>query len=157
MRGSFPMKDIYNSPTLQRPVTYISYTTGTEYILLVLYCLVKDKYEEKTKIAAALVMVCASVVDLRVPSCCRSSWPPHRLSPIGPLLRTCSRCHLLPVASPSSPSRNKKRPSHLRFWSEKQTFSRMVSSIRLFPARRLSVSLLLCRPVQPQRCPAAAA
>ncbi|CAN0589304.1 unnamed protein product [Laminaria digitata] len=29
-------------------------------------------------------MVCASAVGLRVPSCCRSPWPPRRLSPLGP-------------------------------------------------------------------------
>ena len=78
--------------------------------------------------SAALVMVCAPVVGLRVPSFCRSPWPPHRTSPIGPLLRTCSRCHSIPVGSPSAPSQKQDapRPAAL-IW--KQNLSRRVSSI----------------------------
>ena len=51
--------------------------------------------------------------------------------------------HLLP--------RKKKQsaPRSLRCWSEKQIFSIRESSIRLFPARRRRVALLLCRRSQP--------
>ena len=38
------------------------------------------------------MMVCVRILDLHVPSsCCGSPWPPHRLSSLGPLIRTCSR------------------------------------------------------------------
>ena len=93
---------------------------------------------------AALVMVCAPVVGLRVPSCCRCPWPPHRLSPISPLPRPCFCCHSLPVGSPPPPTVPKTKCSpHLRFLSKKHKIPRRASSIRLFPARRRSVSLLL--------------
>ena len=62
---------------------------------------VKNRYillpRETQRVAGALVMVCALVVGFRVLCCCRSPWPPHHLSPIDPLLRTCSRCHSLSV------------------------------------------------------------
>ena len=49
------------------------------------------------------------VVGLREPSsCCRSPWPPNRLSSLGPILRTCSRSHLIPIGSPSPPSKKNK-------------------------------------------------
>ena len=66
--------------------------------------LVKSK---KKTMTAALEKVCAPVVGPRVPSFCRPPWSPPHLSPIGPLLRTCSRCHSLPVGSPSPRPKNK--------------------------------------------------
>ena len=56
-----------------------------------------------------MMMVCVRVVGLRLPSsCCGSPWPPHRLSSLGPLLRTCSRSHSIPIGSPSPPSKKNK-------------------------------------------------
>ena len=55
------------------------------------------------------MMVCVRVVGLRVPSsCCGSPWPPHRLSSLGQLLRTCSRSHSIPIGSPFPPSQKNK-------------------------------------------------
>ena len=55
-----------------------------------------------------MMMMCVPVVDLRVPSsCCGSPWPPHRLSSLGQLFRTCSRSHSIPVGSPSPSSKKK--------------------------------------------------
>ena len=72
------------------------------------YCLVKITLEKKTT-AALMMMMCVPVVGLCVPSsCCGSPWPPHRLSSLGQLLRTCSRSHSNPVGSPSSPSKKNK-------------------------------------------------
>ena len=72
------------------------------------YCLVKLTVETET-IAALMMMMCMPVVGLRVPSsCCGSPWPPHRLSSLGQLLRTCSRSHSIPVGSPSPPSKKNK-------------------------------------------------
>lgn len=45
------------------------------------------------------MVVCAPVVGLRLPSCCRSPLSSHRLSPPGPLLHTCSRCQSIAVDS----------------------------------------------------------
>ena len=73
--------------------------------------------------AAALVMVCAPVVGLRVPSCCRSPSRPHRINPIGPLLRTCSRCQSLPVGSPFPSSRKQTSP-RVCVWDLKNKQSR---------------------------------
>ena len=68
--------------------------------------------------------------------------PRHLLSPLGPLLRTCSRCHSLPVGPHSLPCpKNKKLPATCRSdRCEKQKISRRVSLTRLFPARRYARS-----------------
>ena len=72
------------------------------------HCLVKITLK-KTTIAALMMMMCVTVVGLRVPSfCCGYPWPPYRLSSLGQLLRTCSRAHSIPVGSPSPPSKKKK-------------------------------------------------
>ena len=72
------------------------------------YCLVKVTLE-KTTIAALMMMMCVPVVSLRVPSsCCGYPWPPHHLSSLGQLLRTCSRSHSIPAGSPSPPSKKNK-------------------------------------------------
>ena len=92
--------------------------------------------------------VLSIVLGLRVPSCCRSPWLPHRLSPIGPLLRTCSRCHSLPVASPSPPSEEQNTPRTYGSDLRKKIFLRRVSATHLFLARQRSVSLLLRRRFQ---------
>ena len=53
--------------------------------------------------------MCVRVVGLRVPSsCCGSPWPLHCLSLLGPLLRTCSCPHSIPIGSPSPPSKETK-------------------------------------------------
>ena len=99
---------------------------------------------------AALVMVCAPVVGLCVPSCCRSPWPPRRVGAIGPLLRTalvgtpCQSVALLPRP------RNKKMLATCSPDLKTHKFSRRVKSIGLFTARRRSVSFLsLRRRIQP--------
>ena len=73
-------------------------------------------------IAALKMMMCVPVVGLRVPSSyCDSLWPPHRLSSLGQLLRTCSRSHSTPVGSPSPPSRKETKCStQVAVMSEKQ-------------------------------------
>ena len=58
---------------------------------------------------ASLVVVGAPITGLRVSSCC-SSWPPHRLSLIRPLLHKCSRCRSLPVGFSSLPSPKQYAP-----------------------------------------------
>ena len=64
-----------------------------------MYCCLVKNPEKKTMIGI-LEMVGAPVVGLPVPSCNRSPCPPHHLSPLGPLLRTCSRCfHVLSLLS----------------------------------------------------------
>lgn len=84
-------------PTLQKPVTYVRHKHHNRVLL---YCLINNP--EKNMITA-FVLDCAPVVGLRGPSCSRSSWPPHRLGTLGPLLRTWSRCHSIPDGSPSPP------------------------------------------------------
>lgn len=80
------------------------------------YCHVKNRIINEST-TAALEMVCAPAVGLHVcmyvPSCCRSpSLPPHRLSTIGSLLRTCFLCHPLPVGTRPLPTNahNKQIP-----------------------------------------------
>ena len=86
---------------------------------------------------AALVMVCAPIAGLRVPSCCRCPWQPQRLSPLGHR----SLEHAL-VSAPFQSVPLLTRPKELnaprsfRFWSEKKFLSRRVSSASLCPARR---------------------
>ena len=90
---------------------------------------------------AALVVVYVPVVGLRVSSCCRSPWASHRLSPLGLLLLTYSRCHSLPIGPPSPPPQNKIFLALAVLIQKNKKLSRRVSSIRLFPARqRLSPS-----------------
>ena len=56
-----------------------------------------------------MMMVCVLVAGLRVPSsCCGSPSPPHRLSSLGPLLRTCSHPHSIPNGSSFPPSKKNK-------------------------------------------------
>ena len=112
------------------------------------YCLVKNKKQKKT-MTASPVLVHALVMALRVRLCCHSSWPPHRLSPFRPLLCTCSRCHSPPVGSYSPPSLKTKCSRTCGSDLRKQKFSRRVSSVHLFPARRRSVALLPRRRIQP--------
>ena len=102
----------------------------------------------KISTIAALMMMCVPVAGLRVPSCRRCPWPPQRLSPDGPFPRRCSGCRSLQVAFPSPPSQRKKTPSQRSVLIWKLTTSRRGSSIRLHAARRRSISILLCRPVE---------
>ena len=81
----------------------VMYISGTNYSIV-------QNQTRKNDDCCALVMVCAPVAGLRGSSSCRSPWPPRRLSPVGPLLRTCSRCHSLPVGSSSLPSRKTNAP-----------------------------------------------
>ena len=72
------------------------------------YCFVKISLDKKT-IAALMMMICVPVVGLRVQSsCCGFPYPPHRLSSLDQLPRTCSRSHSIPVGSPSPPSKKNK-------------------------------------------------
>ena len=87
---------VYHSVTLRRPV--VSKTSTY-------YCLVKNEIRKKNDVCcrprdgvrASRGCLCAVLLPCSPP-------PLHRLSSIGPLLRTRSRCHSLPVGSPSPPS-----------------------------------------------------
>ena len=104
----------------------------------------------KNATIADLMMMCVPAVGLRVPSCFRCPWQPQRLS---------SFCHrslertLVPPPFQSVPllprPKTQTAPRSIRYWSEKKEFSRRVSSTRLCPARRRSISLLHCRRIQP--------
>ena len=130
--GRSPLR-AYNTATLQTPMTYVVNR----------YCLIKNPEKNRWQ------LLCAPVAGLRAPSCCRCSWQPQRLSPLGPLPRRCSGFRSLPVGSPSLPSQNRGFSSQFSVVVWKQQFSRRVTSTRLCPVRRRSISLLLCRRIQP--------
>ena len=93
-------------------------------------------------IVSLVMMVCTPITGLRATSSCRSSWPPHRLGSVRPLLCTCSGCHSLTVGSPSPPSEKLNAPRTCGSDLKKNNSRARRGSIRLFPARRRSVSLL---------------
>ena len=102
----------------------------------------------KNATIADLMMMCVPAVGLRVPSCFRCPWQPQRLSPDAPFPCRCSGCRSLQVGVLSPPSQRKKAPSQRSVLIWNLTRSRRGSSIRLHPARRRSISLLLCRRVE---------
>lgn len=97
---------------------------------------------------AGLAMVYAPVVGPHVLSCCRSPWPPHRLSPLGPLFRTCIRCHSIPVGSSSASSQNKMLLAAFDTDLETNFIAEREFNPFFLPARRRPVSLLRRR-IQP--------
>ena len=101
------MKGTYNTATLQNPVTYVVNR----------YCLIKNP--EKNTMTSALVMVCAPVAGLRVPSCWRCPWQRQRHSPLGhrSLERALVSAPLQSVLLLSRPKQQNALRT-FRYWSE---------------------------------------
>ena len=102
---------------------------------------------EKNTMTAALVMVCAPVAGLRVLYCCRCPRQPECLSPLGhrSLERTV-------VSTPfqSVPLLTRLKTLFAVFGTGLgKKISHGMSSTRLCPSRRRSISLLRCRRIQP--------
>ena len=125
LRGSLPMKGIPLANTKDNSDgEYKGRIISGAHNIYLLARTKRNQEKKKEDDCCALVIVCAPVVGLRGPSCCRSPWPPYRLiSPIGPPLRTRSRGYFfLAVGSRPPPSRKTECPTHLRFSSENKNY-----------------------------------